>query len=468
MKNVQGKTRAESDSLGTVDVPVHSMWGAQTQRSLVNFAIGSDKFPMAFIHGLNNIKKAAAIVNHRLSLLDKERADLIQLACAEIESGKHDDQFPLSVWQTGSGTQTNMNVNEVLANIGNVHAGSELGEKAPLHPNDHVNLSQSSNDVFPTAMHIVTWHKVTTSLLPNLKKLQLELGRKAEESKTAVISVRTHMMDATPVTLGQEFDAFAAQVEFAIDNIANSLESCLALPIGGTAVGTGYNSHPRWAQLMASELGDIYSCDFRPAKNKFSQMASHDALRGVHGQISGLATALYKISSDIRLMNSGPRCGFSEITIPANEPGSSIMPGKVNPTQVEALTMVCLRVIGNDASIAMANSQGQFQLNTYKPLIIHQLLESITLLTDACVSFTDRCLIGIKANSDQLEAQSRHSLMLATALVPELGYDKTAKLVGIASTEGLSLKEAAIEAGYMTPEEFDLKINPAFMLGPSR
>lgn len=467
MSNVEASTRDESDSLGTVEVPASSMWGAQTQRSLVNFAIGSDKFPIAFIYCLSSIKKAAAIVNHKLSLLDKGRADLIQLACADVESGKHDDQFPLSVWQTGSGTQTNMNVNEVLANIGNMHAGSELGKKAPLHPNDHVNLSQSSNDVFPTAMHIVTWHTAATSLLPSLKKLHLELGLKAEQFESAVKSGRTHMMDATPVTLGQEFGAFAAQVEFAMDNIARSLDSCLALPIGGTAVGTGYNSHPRWAEMMSSELSNIYSCDFRPAKNKFSQMSSHDALRSVHGQISGLATALYKICSDIRLMNSGPRCGFTEITIPKNEPGSSMMPGKVNPTQVEALTMVCLRVIGNDVSIAMANSQGQFQLNTYKPLIIHLLLESIELLNDACVSFTNRCLVGIKANSKQLEAQSSNSLMLATALVPEIGYDKTAMLVEVASRKGLSLKAAAIEAGYMTAEEFDLKINPATMLAPS-
>ncbi len=466
MGEINESVRLETDSIGSVEVANTALWGAASQRSLQYFAIGKDRFTPQFINCLCQVKQAAATVNLALGSLDSHRASLIKAACAEVLAGEHEDQFPLSVWQTGSGTQTNMNVNEVLANIGNRNSGAELGAKSPLHPNDHVNLSQSSNDVFPTAMHMVAREMTVSRLLPSLKLLQAELDEKAVEFQRAVKSGRTHMMDATPVSLGQEFGAFSAQIEFAIERISESLELLLVLPIGGTAVGTGYNSDTRWAKLMVDELSKMLGCGFVPAENRFSQMASHDALRNLHSQIAGLATALYKLASDMRLMNSGPRCGLGEITIPANEPGSSIMPGKVNPTQIEALTMICLRVIGNDTSITMANSQGQFQLNTYKPLIIHLLLESIELLADSCNSFTVHCLAGIQVNKKQIENHSSNSLMLATALVPALGYDQTAKLVEHAVEHGLSLKDAAVERGDMSPEEFDKQVNPLTMLTP--
>lgn len=467
MGNNTESVRHETDSIGSIEVSNAALWGAASQRSLKYFAIGRDLFTPQFINCLCQVKEAAATVNFALGNLDKERASLIQAACAEVLAGKHENQFPLSVWQTGSGTQTNMNVNEVLANIGNRNSGAKLGAKAPLHPNDHVNLSQSSNDVFPTAMHMVARQMTVSRLLPSLKLLQSQLDKKAIEFQTAVKSGRTHMMDATPVTLGQEFGAFSAQIQFAIERISESLELLLVLPIGGTAVGTGYNSDPQWAQLMVKELSKMSGCDFQTAENRFSQMASHDALRNLHSQIAGLATALYKLASDMRLMNSGPRCGLGEISIPANEPGSSIMPGKINPTQIEALTMICLRVIGNDTSITMANSQGQFQLNTYKPLIIHLLLESIELLADSCNSFTIHCLAGIEVNKKQIESHSSNSLMLATALVPTLGYDQTAKLVEYAHERGLSLKDAAVERGDMSREEFEKQVNPLTMLAPT-
>ncbi|MEX0965318.1 MAG: class II fumarate hydratase [Pseudohongiellaceae bacterium] len=453
--------------MGSVEVPENALWGAQTQRSLQHFSIGDATFPKAFIHALCLVKKAAAIVNQRLDLLDSKKAKLIQEACDEILAEKHAEQFPLSVWQTGSGTQTNMNMNEVIANIGNRNSGSALGSKSPLHPNDHVNLSQSSNDVFPTAMHIATRSLVIEKLLPALKVLHESLDEKAIQFAGAVKVARTHMMDATPISLGHEFSAFSAQLQFAMDQISQSLVALQYLAIGGTAVGTGFNSHPIWSESMAKELSNLSGQDYYSAKNFSSQMASHDGLLNTHAQLSGLATALYKIANDLRLMNSGPRCGLGEITIPANEPGSSMMPGKVNPTQIEALTMVCLRVMGNNTTITMANSQGQFQLNTYKPLIIHSLLESIELLSDSCTVFTEYCVSGIEAVTEQLEYNNSRSLMFATALSPTLGYDKATELVHYAHERKLSLRDAVLELKLLSADEFDSAIDLSKMLGPS-
>lgn len=459
--------RRESDSMGSVDVPGDALWGAQSQRSLQHFPIGSTPFSMPFIRALCLVKKAAAIVNQRLGALEGDVAMLIQAACDEVLAGKHDGQFPLSVWQTGSGTQTNMNVNEVIANIGNRNAGAELGSKSPLHPNDHVNLSQSSNDVFPTAMHVATRSALLEDLLPNLKALHGELQKKAEEFDEIVKVGRTHMMDATPVSLGQEFAVFAAQLQFAIDQISQGLTSLSHLAIGGTAVGNGFNSHPIWAGEMAKELSNLTGQDYYAARYPSSHMASHDALLSTQGNLSGLATTLFKIGNDLRLMNSGPRCGLGELSMPANEPGSSMMPGKVNPTQIEALTMVCLRVIGNNSAVTMANSQGQFQLNTYKPLIIHALLESIELLSDSVGVFTRYCVTGITPNEAQLKQYNGRSLMFATALSPILGYDKAAEVVHHAHENDLSLRDAVLELELMSAEEFDRQVDLSKMLGPS-
>jgi fumarate hydratase class II len=460
--------RVESDSMGAVEVPEHALWGAQSQRSLQHFAIGEQKFPMSFIRSLCLIKKAASIVNQRLELLASEKAKLIQEACDEILAGKHDTQFPLSIWQTGSGTQTNMNVNEVIANIGNKTSGDRLGSKFPLHPNDHINLSQSSNDVFPTAMHMAASHLIINRLLPILKALHVELGKKAIEFKATIKVGRTHMMDATPITLGQEFGGFTSQLEFAIEQITQSLVAIQYLAIGGTAVGNGFNSHPLWSETMVKELSNLTGQGFYTAKNHLSQTASHDALSNVHAQLTGLATALCKIGNDIRLMSSGPRCGLGEIHIPATEPGSSMMPGKVNPTQIEALTMVCIKVIGNNTAVTMANTQGQFQLNTYKPLIIHSVLESIELLSDSCASFTQYCVKGIEADTQQLELHTQRSLMLATALTPLLGYDKAAEVVYYAHKKRLGVRDAVLELGLLSEGEFDRQVSLTEMLGPTK
>lgn len=459
--------REESDSMGSVEVPDRALWGAQSQRSLQHFSIGEATFPTAFIRSLCLVKKAAAIVNQRLDLLDSERAKLIQVACDEIIAGQHDDQFPLSIWQTGSGTQTNMNVNEVIANIGNRNAGAELGGKKPLHPNDHVNLSQSSNDVFPTAMHMATRGEIAEHLLPTLRELHSTLIGKTKEFEKSIKVGRTHMMDATPISLGQEFSGFAAQLEYNIDQISQGLDGLRYLAVGGTAVGTGFNSHPLWSESMATELSNLTGLDYYSTKNTFSQMASHDALFTTHSQLTGLAMALFKIGNDLRLMNSGPRCGLGEISIPANEPGSSMMPGKVNPTQIEALTMVCIRVMGNNTSVTMANSQGQFQLNTYKPLIIHCLLESIELLTDSCASFDKYCVSGIEENQAQLEHYNSRSLMFATALSPILGYDKAAEVVHYAHANDLSLRDAVLALELLSDDEFDSHVDLSKMLAPA-
>lgn len=459
--------RIEADSLGEVQVPLDKLWGAQTQRSLQFFAIGQQVFPIEFIRDFVLVKKAAAIANHKLGHLEDNLTDLIKFACDDIQDGKYDDQFPLSVWQTGSGTQTNMNVNEVIANIANLKAGSDLGSKVPVHPNDHVNLSQSSNDVFPTVMHVTATRLLLKHLMPTIKSLEFALEDKAKQLADSIKIGRTHMMDATPVTLGQEFGAYMAQLQFAEQQIEASAAGLASLAIGGTAVGTGLNSSADWSDAVVAEISQLSGFEFAGAADKFSQLASHDALTNLHNQLSLLASMLYKMASDIRLMNSGPRCGLAEITIPANEPGSSIMPGKVNPTQIEALTMVCIRVMANNTAVTMANSQGQFQLNVYKPLIITTLMESMQLLANATQSFQVHCLQGIQANADQLQHYVENSLMLVTALTPLIGYDKAATAAKHAHANKLSLKQAVVELQFLTESEFDAQVKPESMLGPT-
>lgn len=460
--------RCETDNIGSVEIARDALWGAESQRCLNNFSIGQHTFPPAFIFAFALVKKAAAKVNCDLRLLDRERAILIHQVCDEIIEGRHSRQFPLSIWQTGSGTQTNMNLNEVIANRGNQIAGAELGSKQPLHPNDHVNLSQSSNDVFPTVMHIATAALLEKQLFPTITTLKFTLREKAEEFSKNIKVGRTHLMDATPISLGEEFVTFSEQINYVEGKLKQTNHDLEQLAIGGTAVGNGLNSHTEWAGRMVTELTRLSAHKFHRARNFSSQMASHDSLTCLHGQLSLLATSLYKIASDIRLMNSGPRCGLSEISVPENEAGSSIMPGKVNPTQVEALTMVCLKVIGNNTAVTMANSQGQFQLNVYKPLIIHLVMESIELLSDAINSFVAHCLIGINANTEQLRQNLDQSLMLVTALSPQLGYDAAARIAKHAHKQGKSLRQSAIELSILSPEEYDEIVIPEKMLGPGK
>ena len=457
--------RSEKDSLGIVEIADDKLWGAQSQRSLKFFAIGHQVFPSFFIHDFALVKKAAAKSNQTLGLLDAVQADLIMQACDEIIVGKHDDQFPLSVWQTGSGTHTNMNLNEVIANIGNRFVKKALGTNSPLHPNDHVNMSQSSNDVFPTVMHVVATRLGTECLMPPLNRLRQSLEEKQHQFKDKIKAGRTHMMDATPVTLGQEFGVYKAQLDFAAAQLDTSLLACTELAIGGTAVGTGLNAPPLWAETVVDSISKMSGFQFRVASNKFSQLAAHDALTNLHGHLNLLATGLFKIANDIRLMNSGPRCGLSEITIPANEPGSSIMPGKVNPTQVEALTMVCIRVMGNNTTVSLAASQGQFELNVYKPLIIHTVMESMTLLSDAMSSFDEHCVAGIIANDEQLQLYTDRSLMLVTALSPHIGYDNAARAAKYAHENQTTLKQAVVQLQLLSEEEFTTLVKPESMLG---
>jgi fumarate hydratase class II len=459
-------TRKEKDSLGEVEIAADKFWGAQSQRSLKNFAIGSDRFPAVFIHDFALLKKAAAQANEALGDLTAEQSRLIQQACDCIMAGDYDDQFPLSVWQTGSGTQTNMNLNEVIANLGNQAAGAELGSNSPLHPNDHVNRSQSSNDSFPTVMHISAMRLSRDKLLPALADLISELTAKEVQFKDHITSGRTHMMDATPVTLGQEFGAFRSQLEFSHQQVEMALTGISELAIGGTAVGTGLNSRKQWAATVVEKINQLSGMSFTPASNKFAQLAAHDALLHLHGQMNLLATALMKMANDIRLMNSGPRCGLAELNLPANEPGSSIMPGKVNPTQIEALTMVCVRVMGNHSSISIAASQGQFQLNVFKPLIIHCLMESMELLADSMRSFTSNCLTGLTVNEDRLKHYTEQSLMLVTALSPHIGYDNAARAAKHAHENGLSLREAVVALELLSEADYDRLVRPEDMLGP--
>ena len=459
------KTRQERDSLGPVEVSEQVLWGAQTQRSLQNFAIGDHRFPRQFIHAFAQVKKAAASSNQALGRLSEDRARLIAAVCDEILQGRHDDQFPLSVWQTGSGTQTNMNLNEVIANRGNELAGHARGAYSPLHPNDHVNMSQSSNDVFPTVMHVVAAQQLET-LIDATSTLRESLSERAEAFADILKSGRTHLMDATPITLGQEFSAYVAQLDYSLEQLSQARSGVRQLAIGGSAVGTGLNTHPDWASMVAKKISELTAIEFASAGNKFMALAAHDALVDLHGRANTLATALFKIASDIRLMNSGPRCGLAEITIPANEPGSSIMPGKVNPTQAEALTMVCSRVMGNHTTVTVAASQGHFQLNVFKPVIIHALMESMQLLTDAQHSFHAHCVSGIQANKEQLSQYVNRSLMLVTALSPVIGYENAARAAKHANDHGLSLRESVVELELMSEAEFDRQVDARRMLGP--
>jgi fumarate hydratase class II len=462
------KTRTETDSFGPIAVPADRYWGAQTQRSLENFRIGgeSERMPLPLVHALVLVKKAAAHVNAGLGLLDRRVAEAIAKAADEALTGKFDGDFPLVIWQTGSGTQSNMNANEVLANRANELLGGGLGAKSPVHPNDHVNRGQSSNDSFPTAMHVAAALEIAQRLLPALRGLEQALAAKAEAFRDLVKIGRTHLQDATPVTLGQEFSGYAMQLRLGIGRIEASLDGIHALAQGGTAVGTGLNAHPDFAVRFAREIATLTGLPFRSADNKFEALASHGALAFAHGALAALASDLFKIANDIRLMGSGPRSGLGEISLPENEPGSSIMPGKVNPTQAEALTMVATRVHGNQATIGFAASQGHFELNVFKPVIAAAFLQSVRLLADAAESFRVNCVEGIEANEAQLKELLSRSLMLVTALAPAIGYDKAAGIAKAAHHNGTTLREEALKAG-VDAALFDSTVKPELMLGPA-
>ncbi len=460
-------TRIERDTMGEVAVPAARYWGAQTQRSLENFRIGGERMPAPLIRALALEKKAAALANIALGELDAKLGRAIVAAADEVVAGKHDDEFPLVVWQTGSGTQTNMNMNEVLANRANEMLGTGRGAKSPVHPNDHVNRSQSSNDSFPTAMHVAVVDEIHRRLLPALRHLHVALAAKAREFGDIIKTGRPHLQDATPLTLGQEFGAYARQIELGIERIEACLPRLYPLAQGGTAVGTGLNAKQGFAERFAATIAEITGLPFTSAANKFEALASHDALVEASGALNVLAASLMKIGNDIRLMGSGPRSGLGELHLPENEPGSSIMPGKVNPTQVEALTMVAAQVMGNHVTITIADSQGQFELNVFKPVIIYDLLQSIRLIADASQSFADHCVAGIEADRERIDELLRRSLMLVTALNPHIGYDKAAQVAKKAHAEGTSLKEAAVALGYVSPEDFDRWVRPEAMIGPS-
>ncbi len=459
-------SRIETDSLGPVEVPDDAYWGAQTQRSLINFAIGQERMPLAVLHALALIKKAAARVNDRNGDLPADIARLIEQAANEVLDGEHDDQFPLVVWQTGSGTQSNMNVNEVIAGRANELAGNGRGGKAPVHPNDHVNRSQSSNDCFPTAMHIAAAQAVHEQLLPAVAELSAGFAELAARHPKLVKTGRTHMMDATPITFGQEVSAYVAQLDYAERAIRASLPAVYELAQGGTAVGTGLNAPHGFAEAVAAELAALSGLPFVTAPNKFAALAGHEALTSLAGALKTLAVALMKIANDLRLLGSGPRAGLAEVRLPANEPGSSIMPGKVNPTQCEALSMLACQVLGNDAAIGFAASQGHLQLNVFKPVIIHNVLQSITLLADGCRNFQQHCVAGIEPDAEQMAAHLERGLMLVTALNPHIGYDKAAEIAKKAYAEGKTLREAALELKYLSNEQFDEWVRPENMLAP--
>jgi len=461
------KTRSESDAFGPLDIRADRLWGAQTERSLHNFRIGSERMPIELVRALGLIKRAAAEVNRDLGSLDRRRAGAIVKVAQDIADGALDDHFPLLVWQTGSGTQTNMNVNEVIANAANVALGGELGAKRPVHPNDHVNMSQSSNDSIPTAMHIAAAIEIERHLLPALKNLHAALERKARAFARIVKIGRTHMMDATPITLGQEFSGYAAQVKSAMARLKLSVRELYPLAQGGTAVGTGLNSKPQFAKAFARRIARLSGLPFTSAPNKFEHMAGHDAYVFVHGAINAAAAALFKIANDIRLLGSGPRSGLGELILPSNELGSSIMPGKTNPTQSEALTMVCARVFGNQTTMTVAGSQGHFELNVFKPVLAYCMLQSVRLMADAAQSFTDNCIVGIKANETRIAELMERSLMLVTALSPKIGYDKAAEVAKAAHAKGTTLREEAMRLGYVTGAEFDRLVRPRRMTRPS-
>jgi fumarate hydratase class II len=461
------RTRIETDTMGAVEVPADKYWGAQTARSLQHFAIGTERMPRELIRALGIVKKAAALVNAELGLLPPEKAQLIVRAADEVIEGRLDEHFPLSVWQTGSGTQTNMNVNEVIANRAIELSGGELGSKRPIHPNDDVNKSQSSNDVFPTAMHIAAAEQLVHTLLPAVRELQQTLQHKSEEFADIIKIGRTHLMDAVPLTLGQEFSGYAHQLANAIRRIEAVLPDLYELAIGGTAVGTGLNTHPEFAERMAAKIAELTGLPFVSAPNKFEALAAHDALVWAHGAVRTLAVALHKIANDIRWMASGPRAGLAEIRIPENEPGSSIMPGKVNPTQSEAMTMVAVQVLGNDVTISIAGASGAFELNVYKPVIIYNFLQSVRLLSDTCRMFNRYCAVGIEPNRERLRQYVEQSLMLVTALNPYIGYDNAARIAKYAYQTGKTLKEAAVELGLLSAEEFDRIVRPEAMVRPN-
>ncbi len=460
------ETRTETDSLGEVAVPADRYWGAQTQRSLQNFDVGDARFTRPMIRALGVLKRAAAEVNGDLGLLDAAQVDLIRSAAQEVVDGKLDDHFPLVVYQTGSGTQTNMNANEVIANRAIELAGGTMGSKQPVHPNDDVNKSQSSNDTFPTAMSIAAASEVRGSLLPSVSALRDVLTEKSQAFAEVVKIGRTHLMDATPLTLGQEISGWVSQLDHALGHLEDALPHVQELAIGGTAVGTGLNTHPEYAERVAARISELTGLRFTSAANKFEALAAHDGLVALSAALRGLAMALMKIANDVRWLASGPRCGIGEISIPANEPGSSIMPGKVNPTQSESMTMVAVQVFGNDAAVAFAGSQGNFELNVYKPVMIHNVLQSVRLLADSCRAFREHCAEGIEPDAKRIADHLGNSLMLVTALNTHIGYDKAAKIAKKAWAEGTTLREAALELGFLTEEEFDRWVDPSKMLGP--
>ena len=459
--------RTETDSFGPIEVDDEHYWGAQTQRSLEHFAIGTERMPLEVIYALATIKKAAAIVNSELGLLPVELRELVVKAADEVIEGERDDEFPLSVWQTGSGTQSNMNVNEVIAGRANEIATGKRGGKAPVHPNDHVNMSQSTNDAFPTAMHLAAVASVEDELVPALQVLRGTLDAKAHAFADIVKIGRTHLQDATPLTLGQEISGWVAQLDHGLAAVRGALGAVHELALGGTAVGTGLNTHPEYATRVAQELATLTGRPFVTAPNKFQALASHDALLVLHGALRTLAASLTKIANDVRWLASGPRCGIGEISIPENEPGSSIMPGKVNPTQAEAMTMVCAQVMGNDVAVGIAGASGNFELNVYKPLIAHAVLQSIRLLAGACESFDKNCARGIEPNRAEIQRKLEGSLMLVTALAPHIGYDNAAKVAKQAHATGTTLREAAVALGVISAADFDRLVKPETMIGPA-
>lgn len=458
--------RIETDSMGEIKVPSDKYYGAQTARSLMNFKIGGERFPRELIRALGVLKKAAALTNAELKMISEEKVELIVKAADEVIEGKLDDHFPLVVWQTGSGTQTNMNSNEVISNRAIEIAGGEMGSKKPVHPNDDVNKAQSSNDTFPTAMHIAAVEETYRRLIPMVTKLRDALAEKSEAFKDIIKIGRTHLMDATPLTLGQEFSGYVQQLTNGLARIDVALPRLSELALGGTAVGTGLNTHKDFAVISAKKISEITGQKFTTAPNKFEALAAHDAIVEFSGVLKTIAVSLHKIANDIRWMGSGPRSGLGELALPANEPGSSIMPGKVNPTQAEAITMVCAQVMGNDATIGFAGASGNFELNVYKPVMIYNLLQSIRLISDSCESFTDNMVLGIKPNMDKIDELLRQSLMLVTALNPHIGYDNAAKVAKKAFNDNTTLKEAVVALGLLTAEEFDAKVKLEEMIGP--
>jgi len=461
------KTRTETDSFGSLEVPAEKYWGAQTQRSLGNFKIGRETMPIPLIRALGIVKLAAAKANMKLGHLDSEISDAIVLAAQEVAKGKWDDHFPLVVWQTGSGTQSNMNANEVISNRAIEILGGKMGTKSPVHPNDHCNRSQSSNDTFPTAMHIAAAEEISSKLLPALSYLQDHIQKKVDAWQDIVKIGRTHLQDATPLTLGQEFSGYVTQICYGVERVKQSLPRLLALAQGGTAVGTGLNAKQGFAEVFAKEVEVFTGLPFVTAENKFEALAAHDAFVEMSGMLTTIAAGLFKIANDIRLLGSGPRSGLGELSLPENEPGSSIMPGKVNPTQCEAMTMVCSQIMGNHTTISFAGSQGHMELNVFKPVLAYNLIQSIQLLTDACISFADNCVCGIEPNRENITSLMERSLMLVTALAPKIGYDNATTVAKTAHKKGTTLKEEAVGLGFVTEEEFDEIVRPEEMIKPT-